>query len=48
MIERHYTAAALITSQKENGIKGIYSEPAADISMERFAKTFIAHIGAFI
>lgn len=47
VLERHYTAAAFVTSTKEGGIKGRFATPAVDLSMERFAKTLTAHVAAF-
>lgn len=47
VLERHYTAAAFITSSKEDGIRGRFSAPAEDLSVERFAKTLTAHLTAF-
>ncbi len=45
--ERHYTASAFITSHSDNGSKGIYKEPANDLSLENFARMLVAHISAF-
>ena len=47
VLERHYTAAAFVTSSQAEGITGEYSTPADDLSMERFASALVAHIGAF-
>jgi hypothetical protein len=46
--ERHYTAAAFLTSQSASGLKGIYHEPADDLSLSSFARTLVAHISAQI
>lgn len=46
VLERHYTAAAFLTSRSETGLRGEYVTPASDISVERFAKTLAAHISA--
>jgi len=48
VLERHYTSAAFITSNSQNGLQGEYATPAEDISVERFAKVLIAHIKSFI
>lgn len=48
MLERHYTATALITSSAEGGIQGRFSTPADDLSLERFARVLKAHLTAFI
>lgn len=47
VLERHYTAAAFLSSTPEGGMKGRFAMPADDLSVERFAKTLTAHVGAF-
>jgi len=47
VLERHYTAAAFISSTTEEGIQGRFSTPADDLSVARFAKTLTAHLAAF-
>lgn len=47
VLERHYTAAAFISSTAEGGIHGRFSTPAEDLSVERFARTLTAHLAAF-
>ena len=47
ILERHYTFAAFITSRATTGADGEYSIPANDLSVERFAKTLIAHVSSF-
>ena len=46
--ERHYSAAAFITSQQGAGLKGIYHEPAADLSMSVFVRALVAHVSAYV
>ncbi len=46
--ERHYSAAAFITSQSASGLKGIYQEPASDLTMSLFMRTLAAHISAYV
>lgn len=46
VLERHYTAAAFITSQAGTGRDGTYRTPAEDLSMERFAKALLGHLVA--
>jgi hypothetical protein len=46
VLERHYTAAAFIASTADGGIQGRFSTPAEDLSLERFAKVLVAHLGA--
>jgi len=48
ILERHYTSSSFITSANDTGIKGVYHEPANDLSFERFAKTLVSHVGAFV
>jgi hypothetical protein len=44
VLERHYTAAAFITSTVEGGIKGRFSTPADDLALERFARVLVGHL----
>jgi hypothetical protein len=48
VLERHYTASAFITSSSQEGLKGLFKTPAADLSIERFAKVFGNHIANFV
>jgi hypothetical protein len=48
VLERHYTASAFITSSLGEGIDGAYATPSDDLSIERFARTLIAHVSASI
>jgi hypothetical protein len=48
VLERHYTAASFITSESETGIKGLYREPAKDLSFLTFAKSLVSHVRAFL
>jgi hypothetical protein len=48
VLERHYTAAAFITSSSGDGIKGGFGTPAKDLSVERFARVLAAHLIAFV
>ena len=47
VLERHYTSASFITSESETGLKGMYREPAKDLSFKIFLKSLVSHIGAF-
>ncbi len=47
VLERHYTAAAFISSTKSDGIRGHFATPTEDLSVERFVKTLTAHMAAF-
>ena len=46
VLERHYTASAFVTSTLNDGMDGVYSMPSVDLSVERFARTLIAHVAA--
>ena len=46
--ERHYTAAAFLTSQSETGLNCIYTEPASDLTIDAFARLLVAHISAYV
>lgn len=48
VLERHYTAAAFISSTQVDGVKGSFITRSEDLSVERFAKTLSAHIAAFV
>ncbi len=48
ILERHYTSSSFITSANDTGIKGVYHEPANDLSFERFARALVSHVGAFV
>ncbi|HOH30713.1 MAG TPA: PaeR7I family type II restriction endonuclease, partial [Candidatus Hydrogenedentes bacterium] len=48
VLERHYTSSAFISSTQESGIQGQFATPTNDLSVERFAKTLIAHVAAFV
>jgi hypothetical protein len=44
--ERHYSAAAFLTSKKQEGGKGIFREPGKDLTFDLFAKSLFAHASA--
>ncbi len=48
VLERHYSAAAFISSTSEGGILGQFLTPADDLSLERFARVLVAHLTAFV
>jgi len=45
--ERHYNAAAFLTAQRETGLKGVYAEPADDLTIELLARSLTAHGAAY-
>jgi hypothetical protein len=47
ILERHYTSAAFITSDRVRGETGEYTTPADDLSLQRFAKVLVAHVSCF-
>ena len=47
VLERHYDSAAFLLSQSQLGLEGGYSEPATDLTFERFAKSLVAQVAAF-
>lgn len=48
VLERHYTAAAFITSSGQEGLGGTFKTPSEDLSLERFAKILVAHVATFV
>ena len=45
--ERHYNAAALIVSPRDDGRHGAYREPADDLKFGLLARSLVAHVSAF-
>ena len=48
ILERHYTSSSFITSGNDNGIEGVYKQPAKDLSFELFTKSLVSHVGVFV
>jgi hypothetical protein len=48
VLERHYTASAFITSSQSDGLGGAFNTPAEDLSVEKFVRRMIAHVGAAV
>ena len=48
VLERHYDAAALLTSDKEHGLVGAYAEPGDDLGFGHFARSLVAHLGVYV
>jgi hypothetical protein len=42
--ERNYDAAAFLTSEQAAGLKGVYNEPAEDLTMKLFVRALTAHV----
>ncbi len=47
VLERHYTAASFITSNQTSGPEGEYATPSEELSVARFAKALVSHVGGF-
>jgi len=47
VLERHYSAAALITSQRDSGLSGSYSEPLPELSLTSLIRSLVAHVIAY-
>jgi len=47
ILERHYDATAFLTSKREEGISGQYSQPCADISFHRFSVSLVSHLKGY-
>jgi len=46
--ERNYDAAAFLTSEEATGLRGVYDEPAEDLTMKLFAKALTAHVSTYV
>jgi len=45
--ERHYNVSAFLTSNKNDGLKGRYTEPSDELKFEIFAKSLVSHVGTY-
>lgn len=45
--ERLYDSACFLMSSRQEGLKGIYEQPSAELSFENFAISLIGHASAF-
>lgn len=45
--ERHYNFSAFLLSERTKGTKGVYKEPAQDLTFELHARSLIAQVAAF-
>lgn len=48
VLERHYTSSTFIASSPDNGVNGVYTNPAEDLTVERFVRVLAGHIAAFL
>jgi hypothetical protein len=46
VLERHYDSAAFLLSESRDGLKGDYTEPAADLAFQKFAQSLVAQVAA--
>lgn len=46
--ERLYDSAAFITATEEGGSRGIYREPASDLTMRRLLASLAGHVSAMM
>jgi hypothetical protein len=47
VLERHYDSASFLLSEAQAGLKGDFTEPAADLAFQKFAQSLVAHVAAF-
>jgi hypothetical protein len=47
VLERHYDSAAFLLSESQAGLKGDYTEPAADLGFQKFVQSLVAQVAAF-
>jgi hypothetical protein len=48
VLERHYSASALVTSRRDTGLDGEYNEPAADLTVSSFLRKLVAQVSAYV
>jgi len=48
VLERHYSAAAFVTSARDSGLEGVYNEPAADLTVGLFVSKLIAQVSSHV
>ena len=46
--ERHYDAAAFLTSKEKGGDRGQYTEPADDLTMKRLLASLAGHVDVYL
>jgi hypothetical protein len=47
VLERHYDATAFLLSKRDEGLRGLYSEPCGDIGFFRFANSLVSHLKGY-
>ena len=48
MLEKKYDHTAFLMASEEGGVKGQYSEPAADLSIKKFLASLAGHVRAYL
>ena len=48
ILERQYTSSSFITSASDDGIEGVFNEPANDLSFKSFVRALVSYVGAFV
>lgn len=48
LLEKHYDSAALLLATEKGGPRGIYSEPASDLTMKRLLIGLAGHVVAYV
>jgi hypothetical protein len=48
VLERHYSASALVTSKRDTGLDGVYNEPAADLTVSSFLRKLVSQVVAYV
>jgi hypothetical protein len=48
MLEKTYDAAALLLATETGGPKGIYEEPASDLTMKRLLAGLAGHVVTYV
>jgi hypothetical protein len=48
MLEKTYDAAALLLATEKGGPKGIYEEPASDLTMKRLLAGLAGHVVTYV
>ena len=48
VLERYYSASALLTSKRDKGLDGIFDEPASDLTVSSFLRKLVAQVSAYV
>ena len=47
LLEKHYDISAFLMSKPDTGLKGDFTEPASDLTFQRFANSLVGHVATF-